>query len=635
MNGLYKRGIPNPSDRFMNRLPTLSLLPPFAASLFAAAVLVACGGGESPHDDKATPVGLSLEKIGGYSTGLFGVSAAEIPAFDAASQRAFVVNAAAGKVDVLDLSVPSDPVKIGEIATEGILAGSVVNSVAVHDGLVALAIEASAKTDNGRVALYRASDLKLIGQVEVGALPDMLVFTPDGKTLLVANEGEPSDNYQIDPEGSISIIDVKKPAKPTVRTATFAAFNGQENTLRAQGVRIFGPGANAAKDFEPEYIAVSEDGKTAWVALQENNAFAILDIKKAQVQRIVALGHKDHGVKGNELDASDTDAKADIRTWPGVRGLYLPDAIASYSAGKQTYLVTANEGDARAWGEGNDAYWAGDASQGFVEEFRIKHLVNRNGWAGRAGDDLPPQLNALAAGGLLNPATFAYCGAVAGNPGDCRADNNLGRLNITWTQGYRQDAMGQPVLFNASGLQDPAGNRLMYDHLYAYGGRSVSIWNEKGEQVWDSGADIEKFLASDECMAGPQRDIPCADFFNSNHEEGSSLDNRSDNKGPEPEGVTVGTIGEKTFAFVGLERMGGVLVYDITNPKKPVRMDYLNTREDWTTEDPSTVLSTAGDLGPEGLAFIPAKASPNGKPLLLVGNEVSGTTAVLQLNLTY
>ncbi|MBA4265541.1 MAG: alkaline phosphatase, partial [Comamonadaceae bacterium] len=104
----------------------------FTASLVAAAALVACGGGETPppQDGKATPVGLKLEKIGGYSTGLFGVSAAEIPAFDAASQRAFVVNAAAGKIDVLDLSVPSDPVKIGEIATDGILAGSVVNSVA-------------------------------------------------------------------------------------------------------------------------------------------------------------------------------------------------------------------------------------------------------------------------------------------------------------------------------------------------------------------------------------------------------------------------------------------------------------------------------------------------------------------------
>ena len=146
---------------------------------------------------------------------------------------------------------------------------------------------------------------------------------------------------------------------------------------------------------------------------------------------------------------------------------------------------------------------------------------------------------------------------------------------------------------------------------------------------------MEKFFASDECKAGIDRDIACKTYFNSNHQAGDSLDNRSDNKGPEPEGVTIGTIGAKTYAFIGLERMGGVLVYDISNPSAPIRVDYLNPRQDWTTRDPSTVLASVGDLGPEGLVFIPAKDSPNGKPLLLVGNEVSGTTAVLQLNLEY
>lgn len=613
-----------------------SLVVAMAMTMTMAGLLSACNGGDD--DDKpaeATPVSLQLQKIGGYASGVFGQSAAEIPAFDAASRRAFVVNAAAGKVDVLDLSDPGKPVKIGELTSEGLLAGSEINSVAAHGGIVAVAIQANPKTDNGRVAFYKASDLSLISHVEVGALPDMLTFTPNGKTVLVANEGEPSDDYRIDPEGSVSIIDISKVSSPTVKTAGFGAFNGQEAALRAKGVRIFGPGANAAKDFEPEYIAVSADGKTAWAALQENNALARIDIASATVTDILPLGYKDHGVPGNEIDASDTDLAANIRAWPGVRGLYMPDAMAAYTVAGKTYLVTANEGDARAWGEGNDAYWAGDAGKGFVEEFRVKHLINKNGWAGRAGDDLPPQLNALAAGGLLNPTVFQHCGALPGDPGACRADNNLGRLTVTWTLGYRRDANGNPVMFNANGAEDPAGNRLMYDALYAFGGRSFSIWDEHGALVWDSGAEMEKFFASDECKAGVNRDIPCKTYFNSNHEAGDSLDNRSDNKGPEPEGVTIGTIGAKTYAFIGLERMGGVLVYDISNPSAPVRVDYLNPRQDWTTKDPSTVSASVGDLGPEGLVFIPAKDSPNGKPLLLVGNEVSGTTAVFQLNLGY
>ena len=615
------------------RLPRLALLAPITLAAF----LVACGGSDDPPapEPVKTPVTLTLERIGGYDSGVFGKSAAEIPAFDAASRRAFVVNAAAGKVDVLDLANPTKPVKLGELDAGPLLPGAEINSVAVQDGLVAVAIQANPKTDPGRMALYQASDLKLISHVGVGALPDMLTFTPDGKTVLVANEGEPSDDYQIDPEGSVSVIDISKPEAPVVRTADFRAYNGREAELRANGVRIFGPKANAAQDLEPEYIAVAPNGKTAWVALQENNALATIDIASAKVTKITALGYKDHGLAGNEIDASDTDLKADIRSWPGVRGLYMPDAIAAYQAGGKTYLVTANEGDARAWGEDNPAYFEGDASQGFVEEFRVKHLINAKGWGGRKGDDLPAQLGAMAAGGLLNPDVFGYCGATAGNPGACRDDDLLGRLTITWTLGYRTDASGQPVLFNASGVPDAAGDRLMYDQLYTFGGRSFSIWNDAGQLVWDSGAEMEKFFASDSCKLGAKRDLPCKDFFNSNHEAGSSMDNRSDNKGPEPEGVAVGQIGDKSFAFIGLERTGGVMVYDITNPQAPFMVDYLNTRQDWTTKDPASVGAAAGDLGPEGLAFIPAEQSPSGEPLLLVGNEVSGTTSVLRLNLTY
>ncbi len=621
-----------------------SIVQVFSISVLSAAVLVACGGDSGPGQpsvkpvEEATPVSFTLEKIGGFETGVFGKSAAEIPAFDAASRRAFVVNAQSGKVDVLDLADPAGPKRIGELASESLLPGSEINSVAVHEGIVAVAIQAQPKTASGRVAFYRASDLSLLSHVAVGAQPDMLTFTPDGRRVLTANEGEPSDDYQTDPEGSISVIHIDNIRNPIVRTADFSAFNGREHELRARGARIFGTGANAARDFEPEYIAVSADGKTAWATLQENNALAIIDVDAAQVREVVPFGYKDHGVQGQGIDASDTDLKADIRTWPGVLGMYLPDAIAAYQAAGKTYLVTANEGDARAWGETNTAYWGntstpGDASKGFVEEFRVKHLINSNGWSSRAGDDLPPQLNALAKGGLLNPAVFAYCGAVAGNPGACRDDGNLGRLTVTWTQGYQTGADGSPILYNAKGVQDPAGDRLMYDKLYAYGARSFAIWSDKGELVWDSGDALEQFFAGDACKLGAGRNIPCKDFFNSNHEAGSSMENRSDNKGPEPEGVVVGKIGSKTFAFVGLERMGGVLAYDITVPSAPKFVDYLNTREDWVSKDPSTV--QAGDLGPEGLAFIPASRSPNGKPLLLVGNEVSGSTTVMQLNLKY
>lgn len=625
----------------------------FAISAIAAATLVACGGG----NDNAPAVGASetssISRLGTYNSGVFDASAAEIPAFDSISQRLFVVNAQAGAIDVLDLSDPANPVLEQTLTTASILAGSKVNSVAVAKGILAVAIEAPLKTNPGRAAFFNTETLALISDVEVGAQPDMIVFTPDGTKVLTANEGEPSDDYRFDPEGSVSIIDISTPATPVVSTADFSGFNAA--TLRAAGVRIYGPtntvggsvmnGATAAQDLEPEYITISQDGTTAFVTLQENNAIAKIDIASATVTDILPLGEKDHGLAGNELDVSDQDNSINIKTWPGVRGLYLPDAMASYTVGGVTYLVTANEGDARAWGEDTQAYFDGDSTLGFVEEFRVRNLTNPSGWAGRVGDDLPPQLSELVpnqgmdiGGALLNPLVFGYCGATATSPGACRDVTMLGRLNITWTMGYQKDVNGAPVLYDAAtGLVSPTGTRLMYDKLYSYGGRSFSIFDEDGNLVFDSGSEFEKFFASDDCMVGSARNIPCKDFFNSGHDEGPALDSRSDAKGPEPEGIVIGTIGTKTYAFIGMERFGGVLIYDITNPTAPFRVDYLNTREIWdmNPEDATTPeeLAAFGDLGPEGLVFIAAADSPTGENLLVVSSEVSGTTTSYTLNL--
>jgi hypothetical protein len=136
-------------------------------------------------------------------------------------------------------------------------------------------------------------------------------------------------------------------------------------------------------------------------------------------------------------------------------------------------------------------------------------------------------------------------------------------------------------------------------------------------RVYDSGDDFEQRTAA---LAG----TPGHDFVFNASNDGNALDARSASKGPEPEGVVVGRFGAKTFAFIGLERVGGVMVYDVSNPVAPTFVTYLNTRE-----------GAAGDRGPEGLALIPAADSPNGQPLLIVGHETSGTTAVYQLNLSY
>lgn len=574
--------------------------------------LVACNDNNDNNNKseqiEPTPETIKLSLLGHYKTNIFAESAAEIPAYDAASKRLFVVNAQKGLVDVLDASKPEQPIHIAELSARDYLADSEVNSVAVQNGIVAIAVQAKNKTDAGLVVFFNAKDLSFMSKVAVGSLPDMLTFSPNGKTVLVANEAEPNDDYSIDPEGSVSIIDIQDIKQPKASIADFRAWNSQKADLMAKGVRIFGPNATVAQDLEPEYITISGDSKTAWVTLQENNAIARIDIAQQKVTDIYPLGYKDHGVMGNELDVSDRDSKIDIKTWTGLVGMYQPDSIANYQVNGQTYLVTANEGDSREWLKDEDAYFAGNLAQGYVENIRMKHLFNSKGF--NAEGDYPAHLQKIAngvKGAKLNPVTFGYCGATATEAGDCRKDGNLGRLNIAWNMGYQTNADGSPKL--------DANGRLIYDKLYAYGARSFSIWNTQGQLVWDSGSEFEKKVAE-----------LFPTYFNSDH-EAVSLDDRSDNKGPEPEGITLGTIGAKTFAFIGLERMSGVMVYDITTPMQPKFVEYFTTRNFVETDS-----AKQGDLGPEGLIFIAAKDSPNGKPLLVVGNEVSGSTAIYQVN---
>ncbi len=231
---------------------------------------------------------IKLTQIGKFDTGFFAQDAAEINAYDPISQRLFVINGATDSINVLDLRELTQPTALFDIDIADF--GGGVNSVAVKNGLVATAIENNNPQEPGQVVFFDTNG-NFIGSVTVGALPDMVTFTPDGKKLLVANEGEPGE--QTDPNGSISIVNLADGVEnATVTTAEFTGFNGQEQALRSRGVRIF-PDKTFAEDAEPEYISVSPDGTKAFVTLQENNAVAVVDIAAGEVTEIQPLGVKD------------------------------------------------------------------------------------------------------------------------------------------------------------------------------------------------------------------------------------------------------------------------------------------------------------------------------------------------------
>lgn len=466
----------------------------------------------------------SFQEVAAIDLG--GTAASEISAYDPATHRLFTVsNESAALVAVMDLSALPAITKLQPIDVS--LLGGVANSVAVSDGKLAIALEASDKQANGSVIVMNTSTLALIKQVTVGALPDMVTFSPDGKYIVTANEGEPNADYTNDPEGSVSIIDVTD--NYSVKTLKFDGFAASYPQLALEGFRTYGPGATFAQDIEPEYVAISSDSKKAFATLQENNGIAEIDLVSGTILKLHPLGTKDISQLVNAMDASDKDSKIELRTWP-VKSFYLPDAISYFSVNGSSYLITANEGDAREYSS-------------FDEQKRVNGIT-------------------------LDPTVFP-------DAVNLQKPENLGRLRITSTRG-------------------DIDNDGDYDVLYGFGGRGFSIFNAADMQlVHDSGSSLEQEVIN-------------AGIYN---------DDRSDDKGVEPEGVTVGIMNGKPVAFIAMERVNAIGVYDVSNPAAPNFLQIIQTGE-----------------APEGVLFIPSDKSPNGKSLLVTSNEGDGTVKFYQTN---
>lgn len=541
---------------------------PVLAAIVLVAVLAACQpaapppapapGTGAPGQAPSVPddPDWALTPVGRYDTGQ-GEGGAEIVAYGEGTM--VVVNSADNSLDFVNLSDPTTPTLTQQVDMSPY--GGSVNSVDVRGTAVVAAVEGATKTARGQ-AVFFDIDGRFISTAPAGAQPDNVTFSPDGRFAVVANEGEPNDDYTVDPEGSVTIIKAplfttaqpawKRTTPGAVRQVRFTAFNegARRHDELGDGVRIFGPGASVAQDLEPEYVAVSPGSSTGYVTLQENNAVATVDLAGGRVTRIDALAGRDFS-RGGGLDPSNRDGTVAIANHP-VTGLPMPDAIASIASGGSPYYMTANEGDAREWGDYEEGLRVGD-------------------------DDY-----------VLDPDAYPDAEAL-------KADDVLGRLNVT----------------TASGDTDGDGD---FERITAFGTRSFSIWDAAtGARVFDSGDDFERITAE----TNPE-------FFNSNNDE-DGFDTRSDDKGPEPEAITTGAIDGRTFAFVGLERVGGIMAYDVTDPTAPVFHQYVNPRVFGGAE-------VGPDSGPEGLEFVPAASAPGGQALLLASNEVTGTVTVYRVS---
>ena len=492
---------------------------------------------------------IELNYIGSFDPSATSSSTCEIVVHDPASQRLFTTSAVAGYLDIINFSNPAAPILVSSI-NMNTYGG--VTSVAVKNGIVAVASPNVDQTLNGSVVFFDTNGT-LLNQVTVGALPDMITFSPDGTKVMTANEGQPNANYSIDPEGSVSIINISGgiPAltQSNVTTLLFTAYNAQEATLITSGVRKLKLTSTLSQDFEPEFITISADSQKAWVTIQENNAIAEINLTTSTISDLWALGTKDVSIPGNGMDISDNNGQVLIANWP-IKAFYMPDAVANYTVGGTTYLVTANEGDEKEYTGLNERTTVG-------------------------------------------ATTYILDAALYPNAAVLKQSYNMGRFRVS----------------NLSGNTDVDSD---FEVISSVGSRSFSIFNATTKQiVFDSGDDFEKYTAAN---------LPT--LFNADHSDNISK-GRSRAKGPEPEGVAIAQIGTQTFAFISLERVGGVMVYNITNPNNVTFVDYKNSR---------STSAWAGDNGPEGITYIKPENSPNGKAYVLVANEISGTITTFEVD---
>ena len=529
-------------------LVTLSSLIAGSASMINADNLIKTAGYENSN------ASLLVEQVARYDSGVSnedgGVT--EIVDYNTKTGFAYVVNGYKGVLTSISLnnirdsesllSLSGTDINIKDLVESDDFVYGDMTSVSVsHDGkLLAVAIQGQGTNDNGRVALFDCNDdgsIALKQLFKVGVQPDMVTFTKDDKKVLSANEGEPRDGYEsIDPEGSVSVIDVET---NTVTTVGFDNF--EHDDLVSKGI-ILKKNTTPAKDLEPEYIAVSDT--KAYITLQEANAIAVMDLNTLEMENIYSVGFEDYSRYSIDIDKKDE--KYEPKLYASLKGIRMPDAISVYTSGGIDYVVTANEGDSREWQE-----YLNEDERNFGK-------------------------------GKTSPT------------GNITSENS----GLT----------GKVVFFDQS---DYDGLDSQYDYLF--GGRSATVFkvnNNSLEEMHTTGNDFESKTATY---------LP--ENFNCSNDD-KTIDDRSGKKGVEAEGVTIGTIGNKTYAFIGLERIGGVMIYDITNPNNVQYVNYINSR------DFSDNIS--GDVSPEGMRFI---TGDDNKAKLVVAYEVSGTVGVYDLKL--
>lgn len=577
------------------------------------------GTNDSYPADTRDVAGVSLELISRYESLRFwndidNDGATENAAFATSTNILFVANALDITLDMIDLSNPTQPGLIRQIDMKPY--GSMINHVYYKNGVIAAANDGPSGMHPGQLVFFNGYG-RYLGKTRTGVQPDNVAISPDGCYAMTANTGEPMADLSVVPEGSVTIVNLSqgfKNLQDRTVNLTFADYNIDNihpdvrlDLYHASRLLPDVADVSVAQDIEPEYVAINQDSNRAFVPLQSNNAWAIIDIPNRQIVDIVPMGFKDwssSGIwSGNGIHSSDTniDNQNYVPRYQGtgitaldgqplIQAMFQPDGISSYRVDGVDYIVTGNEGDWRRFESAEQLANGDPVKLTFENRVRFKHV--------RDATRMNPTSN-LGCARVHDPSSFGGF--------DPEPDSAFGRMRVSK---FGRDLVGDGCI----------------DQFYSFGARSVSIWNASGELIWDSGSIIEDTIR-----------MQYNEFLGSTHNR-VDRGSRNDDKGPEVEHAVVGKVGNRFYSFIVNERVGGIFVFDITNPVSPSFVEFTLNRSPRPNSEAETKLEVelgiAVDLGPEGIIFVHALQSPNGKDLVITTNEVSGTIAIYQINVS-
>ena len=521
-----------------------------------------------------------------------------------------------GQVVAIDYSNGYDQ---GEVVAEYYLEGDVSDVRVSSRGLIAASVF-DRITREGKVEFFSydadAAELVSEGSVDVGYQPDQLSFTKNGRKLVTADEGEPLEAYGSDepgqnPPGSISIIDINQ-NNPGRSDVNILYFDKRDSYYTNNGVRMYGPEQGdtnnfALVDLEPEYVGITGN-KTALVALQENNALAEVNLKKGRITGVFGLGYKDW--TGIPVDTTDRDDGYNPTVKENLYGARMPDGIdtfkINFEGSKQILFISPNEGDGR------------------VRPDEVNFEAEADGTYSYGSNSTGAEIDSFVDPISLTDTIYVYDQAGIGSAGDFEAEEGdefylslkygVSSDDEFWSDELRSDDLADFGDVSEYDSQIIAEGRLksladqndpVTGEMFGFGGRGFSIHNSQGEVVYDSGNLTEEIAA----------------------ELGYYPDNRSDDKGTEPETVEYFSFGKKRnkrhYIAVALERcynngdedeLGTIVpifeVVDLEAADNDDRVVHVAT------------LQSPESLSPEGLLFVnDTKTSGH----MFVTNEVSRT----------